>query len=69
MQVLDWNMMTSNLAYKTLKMEQDIQIGPNKKIVTTRCPIRINGQSIVNGKAAPLLGQHNEQVYTDFIKQ
>ncbi len=69
MEVLDWNMMTSNLAYKTLQMEQEVNIGNNKKMVTTRCPIRINGKSIVTDKAAPLLGQHNEQVYTDFIKQ
>jgi len=67
MEVLDWEKMMQHQAYKSLQMEQTI---PIKKtgIVTTRCPIRINGQKIFSHKAAPDLGEHNKKVFNDFIK-
>lgn len=68
MEVVDWNMMTQNLAYQTLKMEQQVSIGNHQHITTTRCPIRINGQRIVTAKAAPLLGEHTASIYKEFIK-
>jgi CoA:oxalate CoA-transferase len=48
-------------------MEQTIPI-KETGIVTTRCPIRINGQKIFSHKAAPGLGEHNKKVFNDFIK-
>jgi crotonobetainyl-CoA:carnitine CoA-transferase CaiB-like acyl-CoA transferase len=67
MEILDWEKMMDEDAYKCLQMEQVI-IAKDKEIITTRCPIRINGKRIFSGKPAPQLGEHNEQVYSDFIK-
>lgn len=68
MEVLDWHKMTSLEAYQQLDMEQVIRVA-GKEITTTRCPIRINGEKLVSQKPAPQLGQHNEKIYRDFIKQ
>ena len=67
MEVLDWEKMMQEDAYKCLKMEQTIFAG-GKDIVTTRCPIRINGQRIFSKKPAPAVGESNKKVYEDFIK-
>lgn len=66
MEVLDWEKMLQHEAYKILGMEQEIHTG-NKKIFTTRCPIRINGERLYAGKPAPQLGEHNEKIKRDFL--
>lgn len=66
MEVFDWEMMTNHEAYQSLDMEQLIKVA-DKEIITTRCPIRINGQKLVSAKPAPQLGEHNEQLHHDFI--
>lgn len=67
MEVFDWEKMMEHEAYRELQMEQTLVTG-SKKIKTTRCPIRINGERIYADKPAPALGQHNDIIYTDFIK-
>lgn len=61
MQVLNWDEMTDHPAYNALQMEQMIHVA-DKTIVTTRCPIRINGQRLTADKAAPQLGEQNEKI-------
>jgi CoA:oxalate CoA-transferase len=46
-------------------MEQVIHT-KEKQIVTTRCPIRIDGKRLYADKAAPQLGEHNAQIKKDF---
>lgn len=67
MEVLDWNMMANTAAYKQLKMEQELVTANGKTITTTRCPIRINEQTLFSAKAAPFLGQHNDIIQQDFL--
>jgi crotonobetainyl-CoA:carnitine CoA-transferase CaiB-like acyl-CoA transferase len=52
-------------AYQVLEMEQVVLAG-NKTIITTRCPIRINGKRLYSAKAAPQLGEHNDKIKRDF---
>lgn len=61
MNVLNWEEMTDEEAYQSLKMEQTIKAG-DKEIITTRCPIRIDGKLILNDKPAPQLGEQNEKI-------
>jgi crotonobetainyl-CoA:carnitine CoA-transferase CaiB-like acyl-CoA transferase len=56
-EVFDWEQMMNHEAYQTLQMEQELNIS-DKKIMTTRCPIRINGERLYADKAAPKLGEH-----------
>ncbi|TAH00209.1 MAG: CoA transferase [Sphingobacteriales bacterium] len=57
MEVMDWEKMTQQKAYQLLAMEQELNTG-DKKIVTTRCPIRINGERLYASDGAPVLGKH-----------
>ena len=38
-----------------------------KTFITTRCPIRINGERIFSAKGAPQLGEHTEQIKAEFL--
>jgi crotonobetainyl-CoA:carnitine CoA-transferase CaiB-like acyl-CoA transferase len=66
MEVFDWEKMMQHEAYKKLQMEQIINTG-DKEMITTRCPIRINGRKLFSSRPAPQVGEHNEKIYTDFI--
>ena len=57
MEVFDWEQMMNSEAYKVLQMEQPLNIA-GKEFITTRCPIRINGERLYADKAAPKLGEH-----------
>ena len=65
MEVLDWEKMSEHEAYKVLKMEQVIRTN-GKAIVTTRCPIRINGERLYSARPAPKLGEHSRAVVEEF---
>ena len=67
MEILDWNKMKDHEAYKVLKMEQTITTAEGKKMVTTRCPIRINGEILLSGTPAPQLGEHNSKIKNDLF--
>ena len=66
MDVFDWEKMMEHEAYQVLQMEQTLNVG-GKKIVTTRCPIRIDGQRLLSDKPAPRLGEHNEKVMREMV--
>lgn len=63
-EVFDWEQMMAHEAYKVLEMEQQLNVG-DKRITTTRCPIRINGERLYSYKAAPKLGEHKEKIMAE----
>ena len=67
MEVLDWKKMKDHPAYQVLKMEQTLTTSNGDKIVTTRCPIRINGERLFSAKPAPGLGEHNKKIMDQFF--
>ena len=64
MEVLDWQQMMDHDAYKVLGMAQELNVDDGE-IITTRCPIRINGKKLYVNKAAPKLGEHKERIMTE----
>lgn len=66
MEIFDWEKMMEHDAYKCLQMEQTLHAG-GKDIITTRCPIRINGERLYSDKPAPKLGEHNEKVIREIV--
>jgi CoA:oxalate CoA-transferase len=66
MEVFDWEKMMDHEGYQCLQMEQVLN-GRGKKIITTRCPIRINGERLHSDKPAPMLGEHNESVMRELV--
>lgn len=67
MDVFDWDKMMNHPAYQQLGMEQTLVAG-GKEIITTRCPIRINGEKLYSDKPAPKLGEHNEKITGELAK-
>lgn len=67
MEVLDWQKLTAHEGYKVLQMEQTIVNSEDNSIVTTRCPIRIDGKRIFSPTPAPQLGEHNEAITKEFL--
>jgi CoA:oxalate CoA-transferase len=67
MEVLNWRQMKEHDGYKVLKMEQTIRTAEGKKVVTTRCPIRINGEILSSAVPAPQLGEHNEKIKNELF--
>ena len=65
-EVFDWEQMMNHEAYLLLQMEQELSIS-DKKVITTRCPIKINGERLYADKSAPKLGEHNEKVMEAFV--
>lgn len=61
-EVLNWQQMKAHEGYRALQMEQSVEIRGGKSMVTTRCPIRFNGERLVSDKPAPLLGEHQEKI-------
>jgi crotonobetainyl-CoA:carnitine CoA-transferase CaiB-like acyl-CoA transferase len=61
MEVLDWEQMVQKEAYQMLKMEQPVITGASS-IITTRCPIRIDGQIITATKPAPVMDNSSNQM-------
>ena len=68
MEVLDWKKLTAHEGYKILEMEQPITTTRGKNLLTTRCPIRIDGRRLFSGKPAPSLGQDNERIVMELLK-
>lgn len=69
MQVLDWQEMSGHPAYQQLQMEQVITTAGGKEIITTRCPIRINGERLFNDRTAPQLGEHNKKIRENLLEK
>jgi len=69
MPVLNWQQLQQTATYQTLQMEQEIKITEETKIVTTRCPIRINNEKIFSATPAPGLGEHTMKITEDLLKQ
>lgn len=64
--VLDYDSLRKEEGYKVLNMEISVQTSNGLTVKTTRCPIRVDGQLLVSGKGAPLLGEHNELIDAEF---
>jgi len=71
-----YELVISHVSYKTeiipVEVRENILSAVSvamKKTNLDLAEIRINGKKIVSEKPAPQLGQHNEKVYQDFIKE
>lgn len=61
MEVLDWKTMKAHAGYLSVGMEQRLE----NDFITTRCPIRINGEILRNSSSAPKLGADNLSILNE----
>ncbi len=60
--VLDWHQLLKSDHYQSLKFEQKVQTASGETLLTTRCPIQIDGQKFYSSIGAPSIGQNNDEI-------
>jgi crotonobetainyl-CoA:carnitine CoA-transferase CaiB-like acyl-CoA transferase len=64
--VLSWSEMMESDGFKVLDMLQTVGREDDVSILTTRSPIRINGERAKGTRAAPRIGEHSEAIRKEF---
>ena len=65
-EVLDWEKMVKHEGFKILDMVQRIRRDDGLNIETLRCPIKIDGEIFKSDKAAPIIGNDNDNIKKEF---
>ncbi len=61
-EVLDWPRLSAHPAFAALQMTQTIHAASGAAMLTTRCPIRIDGRRLTSSRGAPRLGADTEAI-------
>lgn len=64
--VLTWDRLFAHEGFKGLDMVQTVDSRPGAVMRTTRCPIRVDGEVLKSGVAAPKIGEHNAAIAAEF---
>jgi CoA:oxalate CoA-transferase len=65
-EVLDWPKLCASEAFDQLAMIQTLREGDGIEILTTRIPIRLDGNLLTSERLAPRVGQHTETIQKEF---
>ena len=65
-EVLDWEKMVKHEGFKILDMVQRIRRDDGLNIETLRCPIKIDGKIFKSDRAAPKIGNDNNNIKKEF---
>jgi CoA:oxalate CoA-transferase len=60
--VLGWPELLQHDAFRVLRMVQSVTCSSGQILLTTRCPIRIDGQVLESPVGAPRTGEHTQQI-------
>jgi crotonobetainyl-CoA:carnitine CoA-transferase CaiB-like acyl-CoA transferase len=65
-EVLNWQQLKGHEAYRLLAMEQVVGMN-GSSIVTTRCPLKLNGKTLTSNRPAPALGVNTKEIISSLI--
>lgn len=67
-EVLDWPSLLESEAMRQLKMVQQLSgsEGDCDGILTTRCPVRLDGEMLTSNRFAPKVGEHTGKIQQEF---
>ena len=65
-EVLEWDELLDSEAFDELCMLQQLEHAKVDELLTTRLPIRIDGEVLRSPKAAPRLGEHTADITAEF---
>ena len=65
--VLDYNDLNSEAFVNDLQLKQTVKNSAGETLVTTRSPIQLDGEILVNAKAAPKVGEDNLKIHEQFL--
>ncbi|BFM13279.1 CaiB/BaiF CoA-transferase family protein [Simiduia litorea] len=66
-EVLNYQQLLKHPAFEALAMPLTVQRPNRTRVVTTRCPIRFNNQTLRSIKAAPALGAHTNAIAEELL--
>jgi crotonobetainyl-CoA:carnitine CoA-transferase CaiB-like acyl-CoA transferase len=64
--VMNWRELIAHDGFKALDFLQTVTRDNGSSLVTTRCPIRIDGQRLKAARGAPRVGEHNDAIEREF---
>jgi crotonobetainyl-CoA:carnitine CoA-transferase CaiB-like acyl-CoA transferase len=64
--VFTWSRLVQHEAFHALDMLQDVTCRDGSVLRTTRCPIRIDGETYKSSHGAPRVGQHTDSIMEEF---
>ena len=65
-EVLDWPKLSASEAFRQLAMVQTLKDGQGIEILTTRLPLRLDGNLLTSERLAPRVGEHTEAIQKEF---
>jgi CoA:oxalate CoA-transferase len=65
-EVLDWPKLCASEAFRQLAMVQTLRDGQGIEILTTRLPVRLDGNLLTSERLAPRVGEHTEAIQKEF---
>lgn len=65
-EVLNWNQLMQQEAFQTLNMIQEVRRSNGSAMITTRCPMRIDGQLLPSAKGSPRIGEDTLKVRNEY---
>jgi len=64
--VFTWPRLMEHEGFKALDMIQRVSRDNGASLLTTRCPIRVDGQIYKSSRGAPRVGEHTEQIALEY---
>lgn len=64
--VFTWPRLMEHDAFKVLDMVQRVSRANGASLLTTRCPIRVDGKTLKSSRGAPHVGEHNNLIASEF---
>lgn len=64
--VMNYDKLVNEEGYRVLEMEMNVKTANGLTVKTTRCPLRVDGKMLISPIGAPLLGENNEAIETEF---
>jgi len=65
-EVMDWPRLVRHDGFRKLDMVQEVVTSSGATMRTTRCPIRLDGQTLTSRKGAPRTGEHTQQISSEY---
>jgi crotonobetainyl-CoA:carnitine CoA-transferase CaiB-like acyl-CoA transferase len=65
-EVLDWPKLLASAGFRELRMLQTLANGKGLEILTTRCPVRIDGAVLSSAKVAAKVGEQTATITEEF---
>jgi CoA:oxalate CoA-transferase len=65
--VLTWPRLLAHDAFRALNMTQEVGRANGARLITTRCPIRVDGEILFAPAGAPKVGEHNDAVRMEWL--